>query len=188
MAIKEIWFQQSGIKCSRHSKPMEWEKRIWHHSFYPQPTSGTQSYEEHCLWTLRSAVWHLCLPSQDQLSSWWQCCQVKSVLQVASPATRTSSRCNCQEAIPLLRGEGSGTLHICCWTAVQHSILAVPAPVAKRSESLRPEIKMLSMPRQSSLWEFQTPARLYAWSHPYRQGTWMGSRSDCANGLGQSFT
>lgn len=107
MVTKEIWFQQSAIKRSRHSKKMEWEKIIWHHSFYPQPTSGPQSYEEHCLWTLRSAAWHSCLPPQDQLSLWWQRCQVKSVLRVASPATRTSSLCYGQEANPLLRGEGS---------------------------------------------------------------------------------
>lgn len=51
-----------------------------------------------------------------------------------------------------------GTSDIRCWTAVQHSILAVPATVARRRESLWPGIKILSMPGQSPLQEFQAPA------------------------------
>lgn len=106
MATKEIWFQQSGIKRSRRSKQREWEKRIRTTAFYPQPTSVPRSYEEHRPWTPRSAVRHSCLPPRDQPSPWWQGCKIQSLLQVASPATRTSSHWDCREAIPLLGGEG----------------------------------------------------------------------------------
>lgn len=97
MATKETRFQWHGIKHSKLSKETEYEKSIWHHGFYPKPTSGPQSYEEHCLWTLKSSAQHLCLPPHDHLSIWQQHHPAKSMLQVASPATWTLSHCYCQD-------------------------------------------------------------------------------------------
>lgn len=50
------WWQMelnfSGIVSN--SKLNKKQNSIWHCSFYPQPTPGLQSYEEYCLWTVRS--------------------------------------------------------------------------------------------------------------------------------------
>lgn len=101
-------------------------------------------------------------PFGDNAAKLKACCGLPVLQPEPLPFAMARRQTLCSEERAPAALPGSGTSDIRCRTAVQHSILPAPAPVASRGEGSWPGIKMLSMPGQSSPREFQAPDRLSA--------------------------